>query len=150
MDGVSIYPLLQGKEMVREKPLSFWFYSRSQTDKIHRQHSAGAGPRGPKGAESKHLDNPDVIPAANPGWTAIIDGKWKLHQIPGAKKEAPTQLYDIHTDPGETNNIAAQHPEVVKELDKKLTAWRDSVVTSTKGEDYNVQPEIVFEDQQRD
>lgn len=145
MDGVSIYPLLQGKKMVRQKPLRFWFYSRGQTDKIHRQHSTGAGPGGPKGAESKHLEHPEVIPAADPGWMAIIDGKWKLHQIPGAKKEAPTQLYDIHTDPGETNNIAAQHPEVVKELDKKLTAWRDSVVTSTKGEDYYVEPETVLE-----
>ena len=61
---------------------------------------------GRKGAESKHLEHPDVIPAADPGWTAIIDGKWKLHRKPGAKKEAPTQLYDIHTDPGETENVA--------------------------------------------
>ena len=118
MDGVSIYPLLQGREMDRDKPLCYWFYSRGVTDKIHQEHSSGDGPKGRKGAESKHLDNPEVIPAADPGWTTIIDGKWKLHKGGGGKgagkKSGGPELYDIFADPGETENVAAQQPEIVK------------------------------------
>ncbi len=46
-------------------------------------------------------------------------GKWKL--IPNDKKEKP-ELYDLEADLGETTNLAAQHPEIVEQLSKRLEA----------------------------
>ncbi len=42
----------------------------------------------------------------------LLDGRWKALRLgsPGA----PIQLYDIHADPVEKNDVAAHHPEVVK------------------------------------
>lgn len=67
---------------------------------------------------------------------AIREGKWKY--IPGGGRasgalfwnggnrpaNAPQELYDLENDPGERNNIAPRHPEVVK----RLAAQLDKVV----------------------
>jgi uncharacterized sulfatase len=33
------------------------------------------------------------------------------------------QLYDLAVDPHETNNVAAQHPDIVRQLAEKLNTW---------------------------
>ncbi len=51
------------------------------------------------------------------GRQAIRKNNWKLVRYDVLKADKTTTvLYDLNTDPGETNNVAAQHPEVVKEL----------------------------------
>src|SRR5262249_52375709 len=52
--------------------------------------------------------------------TAIMDGRWKLI-VPGAKGANP-ELYDIEGDPTEKRDRAADKPEVVAALRKKLEA----------------------------
>jgi len=62
--------------------------------------------------------------------TALRQGKWK-YIMPGStgdgpfsKKRinisAPGALYDLASDPGEKHDVAAAHPEIVKELSAKL------------------------------
>ncbi len=61
----------------------------------------------------------------------IRHGKWKL-LMPGRKEVAPGflmdfgsnsyELYDLEADPGETRDLATEHPEVVKKLKQKLEA----------------------------
>jgi arylsulfatase len=51
---------------------------------------------------------------------AVRKGRWKLFVAKGAAKDAPApdkvELYDLEADIGETNNVAAAHPDVVKQL----------------------------------
>ncbi|MHC4556541.1 MAG: sulfatase-like hydrolase/transferase, partial [Planctomycetota bacterium] len=53
---------------------------------------------------------------------AVRSGKWKLHLHYNINKRnqgttnAPLKLYDLETDIGEKNNVAADHPDVVKRL----------------------------------
>jgi arylsulfatase A-like enzyme len=66
--------------------------------------------------------------------TAIRQGRWKLLDLdkpsldrPGLPAHATgtnCELYDLQVDPGETANVAAQHPDVVGELWKKLQQIR--------------------------
>lgn len=42
-------------------------------------------------------------------------GRWKAVAL---SSEAPTELYDLETDIGETADLAAQHPEVVRRLEE--------------------------------
>ncbi len=71
---------------------------------------------------------------------AIRSGKWKLMfpqqystisepgvgGIPGKGKRhsLPLSLFDLETDIGETTNLADQHPEVVKRLEKLADSMR--------------------------
>ena len=71
------------------------------------------------------------------GWSAWIEGKWKLHHF---KKKY--ELYDLDADPAETKDLAEQNPEVVQELTKKLRQWQRSVEVSLTGADNETEPTI--------
>jgi len=45
-------------------------------------------------------------------------------------------LFDLSEDPGETKNIADNHPEIVQRMTKDLEAWTASVKQSKEGTDY--------------
>ncbi len=55
---------------------------------------------------------------------AVRDGRWKLLMNPDRSR---IELYDIPADPREMNNLAAQRPEVVRELSAKLLAWQSTL-----------------------
>jgi len=74
---------------------------------------------------------------------AVRKGKWKLHlphayrsyvdMVPASKDGLPAtthqrqiglSLYDLESDQGETNDVSAAHPEVVKELQEFAAAER--------------------------
>jgi N-acetylgalactosamine-6-sulfatase len=62
-----------------------------------------------------------------PPMLAIRDGAWKLLvQYDGSRAE----LYDIPQDPAEEHNVAAAHPDVVRELTAQALAWQKSLPPS--------------------
>jgi arylsulfatase A len=81
---------------------------------------------------------PDLILQSASGVYAIRSGPWKWVEgiaatAPGKKKKAAEgplgdqykpQLFNLADDPGETRNIAAQHPDVVQRLSALLRAQR--------------------------
>ncbi len=52
----------------------------------------------------------------SPELQACRRGNWKILRH---KQADPWELYDLSNDTGETNNLAAEHPEIVTEL----AAW---------------------------
>lgn len=59
---------------------------------------------------------------------ALRKGKWKLHLQTG-------ELYDLEEDIGESDNVAASHPEVVEDLRKTAAAVREDLGDSLTGVD---------------
>ncbi len=55
---------------------------------------------------------------------SIRQGNWKLLINPDRSR---VELYDIPRDPTEMNNLAARHPDVVKELSAKVVAWQQTL-----------------------
>jgi len=61
----------------------------------------------------------------------VLQGHWKFirtlqsfHYVDAFAREAgATDLYDLATDPGEQENVAAHHPEVAQALAARLDAW---------------------------
>ncbi len=94
------------------------------------------------------LDGADITPVladpAHPGKTGAF-GHWMRGKHIATSLRTPryrltrwktpdgevvqTELYDHQADPGETVNIAAQHPEVVRELAPQLEARRPALAT---------------------
>ncbi len=53
-------------------------------------------------------------------------GSMKPYALPEKEPDAPGQLYDLSTDPGETTNVYSHHPEIVANLKGLLDASRAS------------------------
>jgi arylsulfatase A len=87
IDGKNIWSLMTGKRGAQSPHEAFYYYFRDQLQ-------------------------------------AVRSGKWKLHlpfKIKKRKQEkavsnAPLKLYDLEADIGEKTNVAADHPDVVKQL----------------------------------
>lgn len=56
------------------------------------------------------------------------DGEWgmKPYALPDTDPDAPGQLYNLETDPGETTNLYSKHPEIVTTLKKQLDLFKAS------------------------
>jgi arylsulfatase len=72
------------------------------------------------------------------GNEAVRQGRWKLVRAYGAVTEdgnisetgpriGEWELYDTTSDPGETTNLAAQHPERVKSMTRLFETWTTRV-----------------------
>lgn len=66
------------------------------------------------------LEGPDAPGTQRPE-SAIRRGRWKLIE---SLEDGRVQLYDLGRDIGETTDVSAEHPEVVRELRARLAAWR--------------------------
>ena len=55
-------------------------------------------------------------------------GAWGMQQyaLKDTDPDAPGQLYDLESDPGETTNLYSKHPEIVKKLDAQLEEFKSS------------------------
>lgn len=61
------------------------------------------------------------VPAASLHYRWARQGDWKLI-LPHAK-DTPVELFNLKDDPFETKNLAAEKPELVKELTAKIEGW---------------------------
>lgn len=52
---------------------------------------------------------------------AVRTGEWKAVRL---KRDAPLELYNLSTDPGEQNNVAAANPKVVARIEEYLKTAR--------------------------
>ena len=108
VEGRSLVPLLRD-------PKAEW------PDRILFTH-VGRWPKGAKPADHKYAH----CSVRSPRWHLVCDTR------DGTKQ---WQLFDVKADPGEKTDVAAKHPEVVKELDAAYDKWWDAVQPGLVNED---------------
>jgi len=72
-------------------------------------------------AEGKPSPHEDILINVEATRGAIRKGDWKLVKI--ATLPGKTELFDLSKDPGEQNNVAAENPGIVQDLESRLTAY---------------------------
>ncbi|PLN69094.1 arylsulfatase, partial [Klebsiella pneumoniae] len=81
-------------------------------------------PRGNYGVELHHQ-------------AAWVDGEWKLRRLVPrglTAGDAPWQLFNLHDDPLETHDVAAEHPDRVKAMSEAYEAFaKRTMVTKAQG-----------------
>jgi arylsulfatase A-like enzyme len=99
------------------------------------------------------LENPEQVSANWPDRKLFVhrarwnDGRWSKSTREQEKYKGcavrsqrwrlvhNTELYDISADPSQKNNVAAQHPEVVKEMSTAYDTWWDTLTPYLQNED---------------
>lgn len=101
LDGLSLLPILTGQGELPERALFFHFPVYLQAYR--------AGYDGGR----------DPLFRTRPG-SVVRKGEWKLHYY---YEDGGVELYDLTSDPGETENLASVHPGIKEELLALLKAW---------------------------
>ncbi|MGH9328387.1 MAG: arylsulfatase [Terriglobia bacterium] len=108
LDGRSLLPLMEGRSV--SWPERTLFFEQSRPDRAHRVY--GDEPRLFVDCAARGQKYKIVMAAPDP---------IKRYFKPIGFEE--TELYDIENDPGESNNIARQHPEIVRRMREQYEAW---------------------------
>ena len=144
LDGISLVDLIDGEMETREAPIGFWrhpypgrlTYADRMMLALLKAQEAGHefDPEGRldlDAGEIKELFPEDQFH----GHAAWLEFPWKLHRIvDGAKQHF--ELYNLKTDPEESNNVLLEHSDRARRMDASLTAWQTSVMQSLNGKDY--------------
>ena len=72
-------------------------------------------------AEGRPSPHEDILVNVEAFRGSVIKGNWKLVKV--ALLPGKTELFDLTADPGEKNDVAAQNPEVVRDLESRLMAY---------------------------
>ena len=154
MDGKSLKKLILGqKDIKRKLPIGGWKYASNKEKNnkpwIEDQSLCEMITMTTRQIDRKKRNKGIYIPdsflnyrhpvAGNApfvGDSTWIDDRYKLIVLNNGKR---AELYDLTEDPKELNNIASQHPEIVKKMRKELENWQISVENSLTGADYTKQ-----------
>lgn len=146
LDGISLLPLLNGKMNKRSESIKFWSFrvnheaELSAKPYIAPELQQGTTPLVKKmgGLLTRNFKNyhhPEISERDFAGARAILTDNYKL--VIDAGKGMGVELFDLEKDPGENNNLAAVHPDVVSRLSRKLRDWQGGVLKSLMGDDYS-------------
>ena len=103
--------------------------------------------------EGRMTERPRPLGRESSGQVALIDNRYKLIRTRGRRggrrpkggrpaKGAPVKptdnwmLFDLLADPGEKSDLAADHPERVRQMAATVEQWRASCKASRDGADY--------------
>ena len=67
---------------------------------------------------------PHYHPGSATPYSAVREGEWKVIEF---FEDHRAELYNLRRDPGESDNVAYEHPDRVKAMVARLHAWRESV-----------------------
>ena len=144
LDGISLVPLLEGKIDNREEPICFWMYDRTNLDKenpyISESLQTGTTPLVKLWGDSyirtfQNYHHQEIVQEDYKGDRSILDDEFKLI-VRGFEKGEVKELYNIASDPGETEDLAELYPEKVDAMGSKMKGWQTSVLTSLTERDY--------------
>jgi arylsulfatase len=118
IDGKDVWPLLEGKKGAKSPQEAYFFYWLRELQAVR------------SGKWKLHLPHSYTSLDGRPGGK---DGK----PAPLKRLETPLALFDLEMDPGEKDNVAEKHPDVVKRLRALADGARKDLgdsATKTKGE----------------
>ncbi len=138
IDGLDILPILEGRPGARTPHEALYFYAGEELQavrmgdwKLHFAHEY-LTPAGPTRSDGKPANYENIKPTSMN--ESGIRGIASRHGYKIAN--TPAALYDVRTDPGETVDLAAGHPDIVRrleELAEKARADLGDTLTGRKG-----------------
>lgn len=147
IDGVDLIPLLSQEGKDRPGPLFFWSYDTRRLRGldlepwIDPELQKGTTPlvKLLDGSATRNFRNdhhPEITEADYLGARAAMGPRYKLLIHGRGDGGQRRELFDIIEDPGESNDLSEEKPEMVEALERELREWQDCVLRSLRGADY--------------
>jgi len=87
------------------------------------------------GAADQTRDEDDAFGFEVSGSAALYRGQWKLTRVAPPIGDSQWQLFDMSTDPGETTDLSAEHPEVFDSMLAEYASYAEEVGVVELGPD---------------
>jgi len=147
LDGESLVPFFSDPGKKRTEPLCFWqfepgkVFDQTAEPYIDPKLQEGTTPLvkmlgGRYTRNFRNLKYNQISENDFGGERTIMKNQYKLVVEGETPNEKGFELYDIKNDPGEVENLADEHPDIVKEMQSELRKWQESVLNSLTGADY--------------
>lgn len=147
LDGKSLVSVFDNPASERPEPLCFWsfeafnVFDEDATPYIDPILQEGTTPlvKMLGGKYTRNFQNYTYETISEKdfgGERAIVGERYKLVLDGDSPNEKGYELYDIMNDPGESKNIADEHPGLAEKLKNQLRQWQESVLNSLTGADY--------------
>jgi hypothetical protein len=148
LDGIDISPVWNDAMGERPSPLCFWklndrkLANRIEAPWIEPTWQEGTTPMAKLAGgkptrtftNNRYTKLPDNFSA---GSRAIIEGDMKLVLHDRNDGDSVAELFNLVTDPGETENLLPSDSAAAAALRQQLTAWQHDVMKSLSGADYH-------------
>lgn len=126
IDGLSVKPLLLGEKDAKSPHEALFFYSGTALQAVR------------SGPWKLHFPHPYITPAGEPGrggkpsnWGKLAPTSITQSGVEGIAtrhgyriEQLELSLFNLEADPGESKNLAAEHPEIVQKLSALAEAAR--------------------------
>jgi arylsulfatase A-like enzyme len=147
LDGISLAPLIAGKMKSRPEPIFFWAFQtgRAFGDEpkpyIDPHLQEGTTPlvkmmAGKYTRTFRNFHYPEIAPHHFSGPRVVLDNRYKL--VVGARpgNASSVELFDLTSDPAETQNVIESHPQTAAQMKTQLQTWQQSVLQTLTTADY--------------
>lgn len=150
MDGISLIPYFSNTNKQRTNPVYFWSFNHNRVINetsipyIDPKLQEGTTPlvkmmAGKHTRTFRNFHYDEIGEKDFSGNRSMMKNEYKLVLEGQSSNMDGIELFNIQNDPGETNNLADAHPEVVKDMQAEFHQWQESVLNSLKGADYNTE-----------
>ena len=147
LDGESLVNIFDDPSMQRNGTLCFWSFGirdsnvEALPNYIEPELQEGTTPLVKKlgGRFTRNFRNykfDQISEEDYSGQRSILKDQYKLLLEGATPSSEGFELYDIEKDPAETENLADQYPDLVREMQAALLDWQQSVLSSLTGADY--------------
>jgi len=149
LDGINLVALFDGQMTQRPEPVFFWGFDtrnglRGRSEPwIDPELQKGTTPlvKLSGGIPTRNFRNirfARIREGDHGGTRTVLGNRYKL-VIHGGKsgEEGKRELFDLHSDPAENENLADREPGRVAEMGELLREWQESVLASLTGADYD-------------
>jgi arylsulfatase A-like enzyme len=146
LDGIDLTSMIDGRMKERPRPIGFWGFDAKAEAKnepyIAAELQRGTTPLVKMMGDIhtrnfRNFHHPKITDQDFAGSRVLLGNRYKLVVRSQMGSEPKSELFDLRSDPAETENLVKTKPRIVAAMQSELRDWQQSVLESLTAADYD-------------